>query len=92
MKHQFNRCGLFVVLPLLIGLVWSVSWARAADFVWTGAKDSNWKDRANWKATESVPGQNDAVVVGGLKQSTQIVLGSDTAVGSLTFDPRAVLP
>jgi lysophospholipase L1-like esterase len=92
MKYQSKRCGLFGVLSLLIALVYSTSWARAGDFVWTGAKDANWNDAANWLATESVPGQNDAVVVGGLKQSTKIVLSSDGAVHSLTFDPRSLLP
>lgn len=62
--------------------------AKAADYVWTGAKDNEWHTSANWNPATGVPGKGDHAIIAGLAAATTIRLGRETPLGSLTFDPK----
>ncbi|MEI7899456.1 MAG: GDSL-type esterase/lipase family protein [bacterium] len=75
-------------------LLISLSTARctkAADYVWTGAKDNDWHTAANWSPATGVPGKGDHAIIAGLTAATTIRLSRETPVGSLTFDPKEPL-
>jgi hypothetical protein len=51
---------------------------------WTGTKDSTWENPANWSCN-SLPDINTDVII----NSGTVVLGSNTAIRSLTISPNA---
>jgi len=80
-----NTAALIVIVTgLAVG-------ARAADYLWTGAKDNDWHRAANWAPETGVPGKGDHAIIAGLTTNITIALGRETTVGALTFDPKAPL-
>jgi lysophospholipase L1-like esterase len=77
--------GLVVLLAAL-----SVAFrAEAVDYVWTGAKSTDWHTAANWNPDTGVPGKDDQVTISALQTNITIHLGREAAARAVTFDPQA---
>jgi lysophospholipase L1-like esterase len=70
-------------------LLVSTTLSQAADYVWTGSKDSDWHTPANWNPGTGVPGKGDHAIIADLATNATIHLSRETDVGTITFDPQA---
>ena len=89
---RYNIMTRQTTATLLLIALGSATCARAADFVWTGAKDHDWHTPANWNPASGVPGKDDHAIIANLTKATTIHLSRETAVGALTFDPQSPHP